>query len=348
MSIKEILNSLTKRIMQEESKEETCDNNQAVKLSYPNVVIDDTELVVTLGQWMRCLHDSDLEEIKIRFANLLKKAGFTDDETVVLSDFDENKLTFSCNLPKTQETGDMAIRFGSFMDSGSELIVNLREYETIYEYSHAHDGHPDTLSVNTIRQRIGDTDKKFYHFVSEYTYYGDVYDNENKVSVKINYPEPIERFQRKNPYIDKELMKEILSAVTFPVDIESLCNKLATALLFPAADYPSVCIKVAKMKGNEELEVTDEAVFHGGNFVLLTITKNGKKITIDHFDNWTYTSPEFSSGRTADNQVNYGFNSMPLDKIKSMPNPLTLFENSQEEVNEVRGLAKTLLHKGEK
>lgn len=336
----------------------------------PELTITDNELLVTLGQWMGKLPDSvkiggngmffithldanellaknkisdtELKVIEKRFANLLRMAGFGKGNICALDNFDRKNLTFDCYFYGTGDEAKMRISFGSWIDSGPELIIEYDQIKTIYDYIRAYEDEPDRLQVQSVTKEVDGNGKKFHRYVSRYTYYGYVYDKDNKLSVKIDYPEAVKE-DGKNSFVDIEKMEEVLSSVTFPTEIEDLCKKVASALLVDSKELGNLEITVRKMKDQEELNVTDQAHFYEGQFRSLTKTKNGKTITVDQFDAWSYTTPTYKVNQTADNQLNCSYTNMPLTELVTMSTPQELVESLTPEVEDVKKLAKNLL-----
>lgn len=356
-------------------------NNKIINLEEmypdcPKVVIDDDILTVTLGQWMGKLPDSikasgkgmaiithldadellarkiiskqELDVIKKRFANILKMAGFGKGNTCVLKDFDDDELTFKCSFSETGEVADMRVRFGSWIDNGPELYIDFDGINTVYDFWSANEEHPDRLDIQSITKEVDGNGKKFHHYASQYTYYGDVYDDENRVYVKIDYPKSVDRDNVDNPYIDKEKMEEVISSTTFPVNINELCNNVASALLVDPKEIRNISIIVRKMAGKKELNITNQAEFNNGTLVKLVITRNGKTITLSNFEEWSYNTDKYAVTQTNDKNVSYGFKSMPVDELESMPTPQEMINTAAEEVEQVRVLAKTLLQPNKK
>lgn len=341
----------------------------------PEVVIDDKELTVTLGQWMGKLPDSiktggngmffishldasellarkmisqsDLDLITKRFANILKIAGFGEGNTCVLDRFDDENLTFRCVFSETGEVADMRVRFGSWVDNGPELYIDFDGIKTVYDFWHANEEQPDRLDLQSVTKDIDGNGKNFHHYASQYTYYGDVYDDENRVYVQIDYPERLDK-GKENPYIDMDKMEEAISSVTFPISIEDLCSKVSGALKVEPKAFNKISIKVRKMKGRKELNVTDQADFNQGNLVTLTVTKNGKTITLSNFEEWSYNTDKYAVTQTNDKSVSYGFKRMPVDELETMPTPNEIINTASQEVEQVRVLAKRLLEQRKK
>lgn len=342
----------------------------------PEVRIGDAILTATLGQWMGILPDSvkaengamcvishlDAEELIKRkliskedyaksirkFSKLLSMVGIGSGNTCILDSFDDQKLTFRCNFFETGEIAEMRIGFGSWIDECPAFIIDFDGVTSTYDYFHETKSKPDRLTLSHVVKNLDkEGNKKFYHYVSEFRYIGYVYDDNEKVEVEIQYPSSLEYGFTENPYVNTELLEEIISSVTFPLDIEALVAKIPGALNHDVKDYPTISVvskKLAKDR-NEEDKVTNEAVFKKGAFAKLTITKNDKTISIDQFDAWSYTSPVCRVSQNAKDGWNCAYTNMPLTQFVTMSTPKELIAHITPEVEEVKSLAKTMLKK---
>lgn len=335
----------------------------------PKVVIDNKELIVTLGQWLGKLPDavksatkgmsiissisakelmdkkkiSDIEikNINMGFANILKMAGISKDNTCVLRNFDESNLTFTCEFSETGEVAEMRINFGHWMDALPTLTIDFDGIKEVHEYISGDENRGDLLTLQSVTKKI-DEEKKFNHFVSEFYYYGNVYDKENRLEIKIKYPACLTYGRKTNPYIDKELMETLLSEITFPVEINDICNRIEQCLKVPIEDYENISI-IAKKKVGEKDVILTEFVAIKGKFSKLSVTKNDKKITVNETGAWSYESPQYSVLKTENNSVSYGFKSMAVDEAEKLPTPRELYGQVTPEIEEVKTLSKKLL-----
>lgn len=346
----------------------------------PEVRINDTELSVTLGQWMGILPDAvktggngmyvissldaselikkggiskmDFATIIRRFSNILKMAGFGTGNTCILDRFDGEKLSFRCTFEETGEVAEMKIRFGSWLDECPAFIIEFDGIVSRYDYWHADNKKPDRLHLsNVVKDLDNEGKKKFYHYVSEFRYIASVYDDENKIEVEIQYPESLEYGHTENPYVNKELLEEILSSVTFPIDIETLVARIPEALSNDAKAYPTISVVIKKLSKDQSKKdkVTDEAIFKNGTFDKLTITRNGKIVTVDQFDTWSYSTDIANVAQTQTpnhgRAINYGYKEIPVDEFEHLESPQVLVNEAKKEVEEVKILAKTMLTK---
>ena len=370
-TIKEIITNITGK-----KKDDNLVTIGRFSTDTPEVRIGDARLTATLGQWMGILPDSlksgdggmyvishlDADELIKRkliskedyaktirkFSKLLSMVGVGAGNTCILDSFDDKKLTFRCNFFETGKIAEMRIHFGSWIDGCPAFIIDFDEITSTFDYFHETKNRPDTLTLRHVIKNLDkDGNKKFYHYVSEFRYIGYVYDENEKVEVEIQYPDSLEYGFTENPYVNTELLEKIISSVSFPLDIEALVAKVSNSLSHDVKNYPTISVvgkKLAKDK-NEEDKITNEAVFKNGEFDKLTITRNDKTISIDQFAAWSYTSPVCRVSQNANDEWSCAYTNMPLAELVTMSTPRELIAHVTPKVEEVKALAKTMLHK---
>lgn len=340
-----------------------------------DIVIDNDELIVTLGQWMGIYPDTvksggngfcvythldakdylrrhrptvkERDQIENRLANILMQAGYDIEDICVLDEFDSENLKFIGTFFSLTGDAEFSLRFGDFFEEPRNLRIAHNGSYSIYNYQHATKNRPDMVTLDTVTKDI-DESRKFHRYVSEFTYYGDLYDDENRLEVEVKYPESLGNGDSiDNPYVDTKKMEEILSGITFPCDIEDVCSRIAEGLSIDAALFPKVCV-IVKKKINGKDRITDEAYFKDGKFEKLVITKNGRRIIIDRFNNWTYDTDTHTVNHMAEHEVSYGIKGMPIDQLEAMPTPQELVSNAEAEIENVRGMSYTLFNKKSK
>lgn len=338
------------------------------------VCIDNEELLVRLGQWMDIYPDSvkhtegcvtvyedyeprnflrrhkitvaERDEIENRFARILQCAGFDMEDICVLEQFDDENLSFNGSFLSLTNDVNISLRFGDFFEEPRNIRICHDGVYAVYNYSHTKNK-TDMITLDTVTKDL-DNGKKFHRYVSEFTYYGDVYDDENRVEVEVGYPEALANGNTiDNPYVFTQTMEEVLSSVTFPVDIEDLCSKIASGLKGDVSLFPRISV-VVKKTINDKSVVTDEAKFKEGKFEKLVITKNGRKVTIDRFNNWSYDTDTHTVNHMAQDEVSYGIKGMPIDQLEAMPTPQELVSSAEAEIENVRGISYTLFNKKSK
>ena len=354
------------------SKKVDC-KNYNVKESELELCIEDDLLTVTLGQWMGMVYDStktssrgltvftslepqeyldrfgvsakEKTAINRRFANILTRAGFPGEDICVLENFDADNNTFEATFFHKDEQPKFKIRFGSWLENGPELTVTCNNEVNLYNVWMGDMATEDRVELDYSIKTLDDKGKKLARSISQYSYRTSLYDKENKINVNIEYPMTLDLSLGLNPMVNEELMEEILEQVEFPVDIEELTTKISKALRLVVNYYPSISINVAKMDDKNNTAVTDEVKFKNGKFVSLKLTRNGRTISIDEFDSWSYVTDGYNITQDKDKNISYGFKSMPVDQFEAMPSPTELVSNASTDVEEVRGIAMSLFKK---
>lgn len=341
------------------------ESNYEVKDTNLDLMIDDDLLLIMLGQWMGVYPDcvktsgpglsiyesldpkdfkkrhkitvKERNQIENRFAMLLQQAGYNIEDICILEDYDNEEYTFTGNFFSLDGVVNFGIRFGDFFEECPNMRINDNGSYSIYNY----DRKKDKLSLESVTKEL-ENGNTFHRYVSEYSYYGDVYNDSERIEVAIKYPEPLN--DGENTYVDEEMMEVILSSVVFPISIEELCNRIASCLMVDSDMYPSISI-VIKKNVNDKSIISDEARFKDGKFEKLVISKDGKKVTVDRFDNWSYDTDTHTINHTLDNEVSYGFKSMPVEQFEAMPTPQELVNNATNEVEAVKGITLSLMKK---
>ncbi len=345
----------------------------------PKVIIKNPELTVSLGQWMGALPDAvktggngmfvitqigagelmkkkrvtqqELTNVIKRFSNILRMAGFGKDNTCTLDRFEPEDLSFRCTFKNTGEVSEMRIRFGSWLDDGPALFIDYDNIHSVYEFWHEDKHKPDRLYLQSVVKNL-DTDgnKKFYHYVSEFRYIAAVYNQDTRLDIEIQYPESLEYGFTENPYVDREKIEELISSINFSEDIESIVSKIPETLTMDTKVYPTISVVIKKLgKDKQKDKITDEAIFKHGEFTKLTLTRNGKKVTVDNFDTWSYATDKAFVDQTTtpdqDKTITYGYKAVPVDEYEQLESPQVIIKEAQEHVEEVKRLGKVMLQK---
>ena len=131
----------------------------------------------------------------------------------------------------------------------------------------------------------------------------------------------------------KELLEEIISSISFPVDIESIVSRIPEGLIGDVNTFPTISVKISKL-GEKDFVTTDEAIFKNGEFDKLTLTRNGRKITVDQFDTWSYSTDIANVAQTTTpnhgKALNYGYKAIPVDEFEHLESPQVLVNEAKE------------------
>lgn len=119
--------------------------NQKRKKSTPKVEIKDFSLKANIGHWLGViplnkvnnyleLTDKEIEEIELRFGELLKEIGISEDETCILSGYNKRNFLFNCLLKKKGTSLRIFLNYGDGIDFSPEMVVINGEVTNNYDY----------------------------------------------------------------------------------------------------------------------------------------------------------------------------------------------------------------------
>ena len=349
-------------------KKEWKNKESLVNNTLLEVGINDELLVITLGQWLGILPDA----IKIgnkdshyynslsatdflkryvltkdqkrmickRVAYLFELAGFGYDDICMLQNFDDEKLTFKACFTKYDDL-DCEITWGHFLDACAQLrIRNGKEY---YKYDFSSNKKEDKLSLEVYENSL-DNGNTYHYYDSEYRYHGKIFNDQYRLNVEIKYPEDIK--DSDNIYVDKVKMQNILSEISFPADIQKICTLVSSALLVEPNLFPEINVCVKKvLEDKKQDEIIDKAVFKNGEFHEFVITKDGKTIVVDKFDNWSIKDKYHSVTGNSDVEIGYVVNKVPKGQLALYNNPVMIIDSALFDYEDAKGIALTLLKK---
>ncbi len=343
----------------------------------PELLIQNKMLEITIGQWLGVIPDSvksgnngfqvissisaselikkyrvskqQLDETNIRFANLLEMIGIGKGNTCLLNNFDEDELTFDCNFTDTGEVAQMKIRFGEWLDTMPGLVMDFDGIKTDYDFFHRTDDRDECLKMSSYVTDI-DGFKKFSHFASDYTYYASVYDRDDRIDVEINYPGCLEG--NGNPFIDTKIMEEALSSIALPCTMEYLCSQIEKGLkLRPSAYNMTLTMKqLSSSKGKNEEKITDKLVYSTGAIMEFTTIRNGRKVSIDYYGNWSIDSFYYKLAQNRSNTISYSIieHGTTEDQLDEATTAREIYAEAKKDMEETKKLAKKFFPKKEK
>lgn len=338
------------------------------------IIVMEDDLIVTLGQWMgmfpACtktvsndvtivehldakdflkkhkVTTAERDEVENRFALMLDSVGYKMEDVCVLDDFNAETLTFKGFFLSTEQA-EFSIRFGEFLAEPRNIRINYNDTCSIYNYKPQKGDDEDTLKLENSTKEL-DNNKKFHRYFSNYGYFSEVYDKDKKIKIDIKYPSLVDETEiDSNDYVNTTKMEKIISGISFQDDIQSICAKISEGLSMDVETYPVITVAIIKNVDNK-MVTTDEAIFKNGKFEKLVITKNGKKISIDEFDNWSYDSDTHTINYVNDTKINYSFKGNSANQISDLESPEKVIKSATEDVEEVKGMTLTLFKKESK
>ncbi|MDE5630781.1 MAG: hypothetical protein K2I70_04190 [Bacilli bacterium] len=371
MNLSKIIGRQDKNYIQLDNKEKT--DLSFINEDVPKVVFEDSELLAKLGQWLEILaskeqkyvsdslvaympisanllleggiHREQIDSIAYTFGLLLKQLGVLETETCVLADYD--KENFSCNCHFENENDDARLRFrwGDMMDFSPELILDYHNSKRTYEYLAAHNGRKPLLSLQSFTVVNPLNSNSIYSYLSPYDVNYKVSNGENTLSIKISRPKRI-HYELGSGYVfrlknDQELVKYLLE-LDFPLAIDEVYKKMCEVSIDCIDEYPNFHVVVENGVDDKNKQVTDEISLKDGKLCIFTMTKNGKKISIDSGGEILYQDNIFSLNEHKEGNMEYHLNIPSMEELARLG---TIEENvakARKEIADIRLLAKTI------
>ncbi len=368
------------------NKEKNNDNKPKIIMpikdvpSMPKLVIDDLTLQVAIAQWLGILNSSiskgtrsfffishldaselikrspyfvdstikeiDLKAAIIRFANLLSMTEIQEYDTCILNNFNEKELTFDCKLLSTGEILRIGLSYGS-IDDLPEIRMTGDKSRRIYEYHYPSEDRDERIELSSYANQIDDNNLQFNRYVSNYTYYGHLIDDENKIDIEIGYPKSLEDTTN-NIYIDEKLLEVHLNALRFPITIDEACKVIADALRVTPEELKYINVAISKKEENNKFRNTQIANFRDGEMTRFWIEKNGKVIDITNFGPWKHSNEQYTVSKNKEDKMNLECKNISVDTLDQIFNPREAITTAQKEVEEVRKLSKNIFKKHNK
>lgn len=343
----------------------------------PKLIIENLTLQVAIAQWLEILSNAkksgtssfsiithlraselienspfldkatinsiDLKAAIIRFASLLAMTEINENDTCKLENFNEEDLTFDCTLQSTGEIVKIGLSYGN-MDDLPEIRMSGEKGHRRYEYHYPYEDRDERIELSSYSNNLGENNLQFNRYISEFTYYGHFTDNDNKLDIEIGYPKPLSDTTN-NIYIDEELVEIKLNELTFPINVDEACRIVAAALKVDPSELKYINIVISKKQENGKFKETQIANFRDGEMTRFWIEKDGKVIDVTDFGPWRHSNAQYTVSENKDQKMNFECKNISLDSIEQNFKPVEAIKEAQEEVEEIRKLAKTILKK---
>lgn len=340
----------------------TFDNGE----NLPKITFDGRNSLIALGQWMGMLksvkvkgalgieiHEhlsateldqneavsaDELREASIEFAKLLIQTGIDQDETIVISDFDEEKGTFKCHLLNADKDFDIDYRYGSFLDEGPSFTITEGENVTKYDYVYAWDEKPRYLEMSSYTRVNPTTGVKYWFYESEYFLACTLTDGNYQLSIHIEYPESLTN--NENKYFNLEQLRTSLMAIRLPQSADEMFKLVQSSMLCEFNQFPSIEIKEVKESKNEEQETVKEETTNfikltKGKLEKFTITKDNHTISLNANNNsWSHKDQTMLLSEDSQGYVSYQATSI-LNENLALINIGAEYEHAKENVKEL-------------
>lgn len=336
--------------------------------SGPKVKFKDTELHITIGQWMeilasRSMHSGagvsmishlqastllkegvnlhQIKEVTEAFSELLSQIGIPDTETCIFDNFDSKKGTFTCHFKNMKEDANMQISWGSMLDDLPSLTVQYRNIKRNYEYYQDSKDHKRHLNLSYFQATNPGNGNELFCHMSPYSANFTVTNGNKVLDIKVNRPDHIkELFNYTFRINDDGALAEYLLDQNLPTSADQIYKELC-AHLDPNEVYPLVLVKAYEKENNKEY-TTDKIAVRNGNLEDFILTRMGKKVGFDSNGNIIYENKGISVNKDKDGKVDYHLSVDANTDLASLGSLQEHVDLAEKEVEEIRTLAKTL------
>ena len=340
----------------------------------PKVIFEDLELQVTIGQWLGILSSrqgfgtegitfythlsaeelmkktnisaKDLDNISKKFGELFKMAGVDNSETCVLSQYDKEKFTFNCHFNNAGDSANISMRWGDPIENMPELKIDYHNNSKTYYFNESYENKPMKLSLEHYTLTNPENGNEVYRYLSKYRSSITLRNEDYQLTIENEKPINIEfDIFNDRDYVYKlrneEELKQYLLGLSFPITIDEVYKKICELSLENVSEYPMLSIKVEKNINSTSL-TTDLIYMNNGQLTKFVITRNGRTISLDNKDNWSFKTSEVTVSQNNEGIVNYSLHSIPKDMLDGVIKPSDLMKTVNQEVENVKTLSKTL------
>lgn len=371
MNIKDLFKRKNK---EEEPNQELAVDEVKEEIDIPNVVFEDLELQVTVGQWLGLLSSRQgtgnssimlyshlsaaelmertnipaekFDEINEKFGLLLKSAGIDTTETCTLDQFDKDKFSFNCHFSNEDMDAKISLRWGDFMDFGPEFTIDLPNITKTYDYCGEYEDRPARLSLRHYTISNPNNGNSCHRYLSPYSSNFSLQNGDYTFSIEIDKPEGITH-DLFSDYVfairNEEQLEQYLLGLSFPIAIDEVYKSICEISASPVSEYPKFKIEVEKKVDEKNSKTIDMVSLSHGKLKKFIITKNGRTIAIDGDGNWSYDTPRLAMSQSEKDGVNYRLNSIPSEELILMDSPLDEYNKVSQEVDEIKVFTKTML-----
>ncbi len=371
MNLPKIIGRQDKNYIQLENKEKT--DLSFIKEDVPKVVIDDSELLANLGQWLEMLasrdqkyvseslvaympisakvlledgiHREQTDSITYTFGLLLKQLGVPETETCIFDDYDKESFSCNCHFEEEQDDARLRFRWGDWIDALPELELDYHNSKRTYEYLTAHNGRKPLLSLQSFTVVNPQNSNSIYSYLSPFDASFKVSNGDNTLSIKVSRPKRI-HYESGSGYVfrlnnDQELVKYLLE-LDFPLAIDEVYKKMCEVSTDCVDEYPNYHVVVEKGIDDKKKQVTDEIMLKDGKLCIFTMTKKGKKVSVDSEGNMLYQDNQFSVNEDKEGKVEYHLSIPSMKDLASLGTIEEHIDKARKEISDARSLAKTI------
>ena len=337
-----------------------------------NIVFNDVNLEVTVGQWLGLLSNTKVNnegsiqiythlsaeelrnktnisnekfnEINRTFRELLTKVGIDSNEICILDKFDKENFSFNCHLKNENKDAKISLRWGDFIDFLPEFVIELDNRKKVYEYSEPYEDRDYKFQLQCEDDKNVENENSYHRFYSPYSVPITITNDNYKFELNVANEEDL-NVDLISRYVfelnNEEKLKEYLLGLSLPIKIDEVYKKICEISLDSIEKYPAFSIKVTQKIDKENSKVTDKIVLKYGKLEEFKITRNGKTIYIDKNNCWRYDNNKIYASENENGDINFEAKGMSKEEILKL-NIDEQIKLIDDDIEQVKKLSKTL------
>lgn len=320
------------------------------KLEIPEIVIEDKDLEIEIGNWLGLLSsqrgyqilNNKIEiiipfdtsyKIKEQFGIILNLMGIQNNEICRLKKLDDRNTSFECYFQKTNLNTIITLKKG-IEKYGKRMIIECQNIKKVYHYFSQKDFSPMSLVLEKSSiQNIENGNYYEHHFIKNQHYFI-VQNNEYQLVIQFSKKE-----EESIKYFNNEKkLEQYLLNLSFPIHIKYIYKAIYHLLSEAIEQSQNLELKIESKKDNQVDSITLTQ-----NEVILII--NNKKISLESYDKWTYESPSISVFHTSPNELamNFYVKANGIEAMNYTIDPKQEYEIILDDVKEARQYIKSLI-----
>lgn len=226
--------------------------------------------------------------IKNALRMLLNKYGISEDVEFLLTNYDEEKCTFTCvNDSKRVEVG---LEYPNMYTRAQFISLESEKENKRYSY----DLYDSKIKYTVVNYGMEENGRRVSRHYDDSHYYLSVKSGEDLVFIDIEYPSRLIDKHNNIYFLNEVLEKELLSmegslSITRVYDIVA---RRISSLKYEFKTFPKVFIQKSIVKDDNHKDeiITDRLEFVDGELVNFIYTNNGRKVSINKNGEWTVES----------------------------------------------------------
>lgn len=315
MKLKKIVENIIKKKSAESL--EVKDNHDIDEfLEVPSVVFEDVNLQIKVGQWLEVLYGVKtigdntfsfstslstedfiingvledklvLNKVNQIFGEVLCFVGIDKNETCVINNYNEEDFSFDIELVNSSSKARVSLRFGSFMDSSPEFIIDYNNVKRKFDYSGLSKEGKIQMSLQDYTIYNSLNGNSYCKLLSPWSSYDIVYNKDIKYRLIVGNPVSISFNESRNYTFflenNEDLQKYFLD-LKMPVDFNDLFKNILIICNISEEDLckiPIFELSMITLEDGKEVNVVNQIDLKNGVLSKFVFSKDGVIVSSD-------------------------------------------------------------------